>query len=101
MEFDPIKATALLERVWGFIVAAAWAIWYWRRRKRTTAKEDVDTIEYLLRSVENLSKKYDELVNHNIRLGGEIADLRRAIIEKDATITKLRKRIDELERKSI
>lgn len=89
----------LLQKAWGVFIAIAWGLYEWRRRKGRAAKDNVDTINYLLKSVENLSKKYDELIMSNSSLREEIARLKTSLLEKDEIIERLRARIEELENK--
>lgn len=89
----------LLQKAWGVFIAIAWGLYEWRRRKGKSAKDNVDTINYLLKSVENLSKKYDELIMSNSSLKEEVARLKTSLAEKDEIIERLRARIEELENK--
>ncbi len=89
----------LAQKAWGVFIAIAWGLYEWRRRKGKAAKDNVDTINYLLQSVENLSKKYDELITSNTSLREEIARLKTELAEKQETIERLRARIEELENK--
>jgi septal ring factor EnvC (AmiA/AmiB activator) len=86
------------ERTWGLFVAVAWGLWEWKRRKGRAARDKVDTIERLVKSVEDLSRKYDELLNANSSLRKEVSELKSELNEKQITIDRLRRRIDELEK---
>lgn len=87
----------LAQKAWGVFIAIAWGLYEWRRRKGKAAKDNVDTINYLLKSVENLSKKYDELITSNTSLKEEVSRLKISLAEKDEIIERLRARIEELE----
>lgn len=87
-----------VERAWGLFIAIAWGMWEWKRRKGKAARDKVDTIELLVKSVEDLSRKYDELLTANTSLRSEIAALKAELNEKQITIDRLRRRIDELEK---
>jgi chromosome segregation ATPase len=87
-----------VERAWGLFIAIAWGLWEWKRRKGKAARDKVDTIELLVKSVEDLSRKYDELLTANSSLHSELLLLKAELQEKQITIDRLRKRIDELEK---
>lgn len=87
-----------LERVWGIFIAVAWGLWEWRGRKGKAAKDRVDTVKMLVSSVEDLSRKYDELLSANSALRAEVLQLKSELSDKQITIERLRARIDELER---
>jgi len=88
----------IVERAWGLFVAIAWGLWEWKRRKGKAARDKVDTIERLVHSVEDLSRKYDELLSSNSTLRSEVWALKAELHEKDVIIERLRARIDELEK---
>lgn len=87
-----------VERAWGLFIAIAWGLWEWKRRKGKAARDKVDTIELLVKSVEDLSRKYDELLNANSALRQEVLELKSELHDKDVIIERLRARIDELEK---
>jgi uncharacterized protein YjcR len=88
----------ILRDVQGLIIASAWALWEWRKRKGQAARDRVETIDFLVESVETLSRKYDELLNGNNALKAEIAALKNQLREKDELVLKLQSRIVELEK---
>lgn len=90
----------ILKETWGFLIVVLWGMWEWKGRKGKAAKERVDTIEHLVKSVEDLSRKYDELLAANSDLHQQIVTLRNQLAEKDVLINSLRARITELEKKS-
>ena len=87
-----------LRDVQGLIIATAWGFWEWRRRKGQAARDRVETIDFLVESVETLSRKYDELLNGNNALKAEIAALKNQLREKDELVLRLQSRIVELEK---
>jgi len=91
------EALDILERTWGAFIAIGWGWWEWKGRKRKGAKAQVDTIQQLVRSVEDLSKKYDHLLDENLRLREEVADLKIELHGRNQIISQMQSRIDELE----
>lgn len=85
-----------LKKAWGVFIMIAWGLWEYRRRK---IKGTVDTLTYLQQSVEELSRKYDELLDAKRVMHEELVDLRVQLAEKDKIIDSLRERIAELEEK--
>lgn len=88
----------LIQKAWGVLIAIAWGVWEWKRRKGKAAKDRIDTVEHLVKSVEQLSLKYDELLESNSLLKMQMAEMSRELIEKQITIDRLRARVDELEK---
>lgn len=87
-----------LRDVQGLIIAAIWGFWEWRRRKTQATRDRVETIEYLVASVETLSRKYDTLLAGNNTLKAEVAALKNQLREKDDLVQRLQARIVELEK---